>query len=138
MCSVGVSSEQQKALPNKMHEKGTTGKGANKEAELQATVWRLQQKNGILEGALRETLVRSATMEEDNASLREFVGSLMARVTNIESKIAQATPNSVSPARVSGGTPLAPGHPMRERVAGGGAQQAGGRKGCGRASQMRR
>merc|ERR1711920_695315 len=59
-----------------------------KEAELQRTVWQLQQKNATLEKALQETLVRSASMEADNVELREFVNSLVGRIANLEGQLA--------------------------------------------------
>jgi len=82
--------------------------------ELRKTVWQLQQrianeqqKTASLEDALHATLVRSANMEADNTELREFVGNLVGRISNLESQLQGQVRSPRSPRGAM--TPTAPG-----------------------------
>lgn len=66
------------------------------EARLLGTVDQLQKKNASLEDALHKTLLRSASMEADNAELREFVGSLVGRIASLEGQLSSRSPPATS------------------------------------------
>lgn len=84
-------------------------------AQLRYTISQLQQRNASLEDALNATLVRSATMEADNAELREFVGSLVERIASLESQLAArsraASPTPRAAATTPQGNGMVAAHP---------------------------
>jgi len=56
-------------------------------ARLQESYGQVRQEKAHLEETLKGTLVRTATVEADNAELREFVGSLVTRIASLESQL---------------------------------------------------
>lgn len=66
---------------------------------LQENYCQLQQEKARLEETLKGTLVRTATVEADNAELREFVGSLVTRIASLEGQLAsRSTELTAAPA----------------------------------------
>lgn len=60
--------------------------------ETLSTLQNLQEQKVQLEETLRGTLVRTANVEANNNDLREFVGSLVNRISSLEGQLSAASP----------------------------------------------